>query len=401
MRILMVAPLPFFQSRGAPFQVYHRAKALGKLGHQIDLVTYAVGEDVDLPNVQIHRALPVPFVRQVKVGPSLAKFPLDTLLFLKTVEMLLRRRYDCIHTHLEAGFFGAVLSRPFRLPHVYDMHDDLAETLASSKFTKNKALIGIMRWVVKTTLRSARVIIIVYPELQNTVDALAPGKPTVMIHNTAVTADDAVDASEQAYNTAELLALRRSLGVPERAPLLLYTGTFEPYQGLGELVRSMPAVLADYPDAHYLLVGGLPHQIAEIADLARSLGVEQSLHLPGRRSHEEMPKFMAMADILLSPRSEGTNTPLKLFSYLDAGKAILASNIHSNTQILTPDVALLVDPTSAALAEGAKTLLGDPALCERLARNAQALAEQQFSYDTFITRTSEAYHLLAPQVSAV
>src|SRR5579885_3243866 len=304
----MVAPLPFFQSRGAPFQVYHRAKALGKLGHQIDLVTYAVGEDVDLPNVQIHRALPVPFVRQVKVGPSLAKFPLDTLLFLKTVEMLLRRRYDCIHTHLEAGFFGAVLSRPFRLPHVYDMHDDLAETLASSKFTKNKALIGMMRWVVKTTLRSARVIIIDYPELQNTVDALAPGKPTVMIHNTAVTADDAVDASEQAYNTAELLALRRSLGVPERAPLLLYTGTFEPYQGLGELVRSMPAVLADYPDAHYLLVGGLPHQIAEIADLARSLGVEQSLHLPGRRSHEEMPKFMAMADILLCPRSEGTNT---------------------------------------------------------------------------------------------
>lgn len=393
MRILMVAPLPFFQPRGAPFQVYHRAAVLGRMGHEIDLVTYAVGEEVALPNVRIHRAWPVPGVSSVKVGPSLAKFPLDTLLLLKTLELLARNRYDVIHTHLEAGFFGATLGRLFRLPHVYDMHDDLAETLASSKFTRNPALIGMMRAVVRLTLRSANAIIIVYPELQQTVDALAPGKPTILCHNVAVTAGE--EASASPVDAARLAGLRRELDIPASAPILLYTGTFEPYQGLDLLVESMPTVLAAHPDAVYVLVGGLPEQIAAVAAQARALGVERALRLPGRRPHGEMPAFMALADILLSPRSEGTNTPLKLFSYLDAGKPILATTIRSNTQILTPEVALLVAPSSAELARGANALLADRDLAARLAGEALTLAGS-YSYETFVARTSEAYALLAP-----
>ncbi|MBF6592206.1 MAG: glycosyltransferase, partial [Ktedonobacterales bacterium] len=119
MRILMVAPEPFFQPRGTPFSVFHRARALGRLGHEIDLVTYPIGEAVSLPRVRIIRSGRVPFLRRVKIGPSLAKIPLDALLLVRTVGMLLRHRYDCIHTHEEAGLFGAILSRVFRLPHIY------------------------------------------------------------------------------------------------------------------------------------------------------------------------------------------------------------------------------------------------------------------------------------------
>lgn len=392
MRILMLAPLPFFQPRGAPFQVYHRARVLGEMGHHVDLVTYHVGEDINLPNVQLHRAWPFPGVRSVKVGPSLAKFPLDTLLFLKGFTLLLRHRYDCVHTHLEAGFFGATIGRLFRLPHVYDMHDDLAETLASSNFTHNKLLIGMMRGVVRTTLRSAKSIIIVYPELQNTVDSLAPGKPTMLIHNTAVTAGEDEGTAEE--RAALLADLRRDLDLSANGPVLLYTGTFEPYQGLDALVESMPTVVDAYPDATYVLVGGLPEQIEAIRERARALGVEHALRLPGRRPHQHMPAYMALADILLSPRSEGTNTPLKLFTYLDAGKPILATNIYSNTQVLTPDVALLVNYSADELAQGALTLLADAPLRERLARNARELSAQRFDPEIFATRTAQAYSVL-------
>ncbi len=47
MRILMIAPEPFFEPRGTPFSEFHRIRALTALGHQVDLVTYPFGEDVD------------------------------------------------------------------------------------------------------------------------------------------------------------------------------------------------------------------------------------------------------------------------------------------------------------------------------------------------------------------
>ena len=51
MRILMIAPEPFFEPRGTPFSEYHRIRALLELGHTVDLVTYPFGHDVTLPGL--------------------------------------------------------------------------------------------------------------------------------------------------------------------------------------------------------------------------------------------------------------------------------------------------------------------------------------------------------------
>ena len=55
MRILMIAPQPFFQPRGTPFSEFYRIRALTELGHDVDLVTYPIGEDVDIPGLTIYR----------------------------------------------------------------------------------------------------------------------------------------------------------------------------------------------------------------------------------------------------------------------------------------------------------------------------------------------------------
>ncbi|HUY79344.1 MAG TPA: glycosyltransferase, partial [Ktedonobacterales bacterium] len=116
-----------------------------------------------------------------------------------------------------------------------------------------------------------------------------------------------------------------------------------------------------------------------------------------RRPMEEMPLCMRLADVLVSPRSEGTNTPLKLFSYLAAGKPIVATAIHSNTQVLTPDVALLVAPTGDALAQGTMQLLENSSLGDTLAANGQALAERMYSFDALVRGVAQVYaHVTAP-----
>ena len=64
MKILMIAPEPFFEPRGTPFSEFHRIRALLELGHTVDLVTYPFGKDVSMPGLRVFRCLRPPFVRR-------------------------------------------------------------------------------------------------------------------------------------------------------------------------------------------------------------------------------------------------------------------------------------------------------------------------------------------------
>src|SRR4029434_1208033 len=102
-KILMIAPEPFFEPRGTPFSEYHRIRALGTLGHTVDLVTYPFGRDVELPGLRVFRCLRPPFVRHVRIGPSWTKVPLDAALALTALRRALTENYDAIHSHEEGG----------------------------------------------------------------------------------------------------------------------------------------------------------------------------------------------------------------------------------------------------------------------------------------------------------
>src|SRR3972149_5995545 len=106
MRILTIAPQPFFQPRGTPFSELYRARALTELGHEVDMVTYPIGEDVSMPGLRILRTPRVPGIRRVRVGPSLAKILLDALVFTSSLKRLLTNRHDFLDFSEEAGRQG-------------------------------------------------------------------------------------------------------------------------------------------------------------------------------------------------------------------------------------------------------------------------------------------------------
>ena len=135
----MIAPEPFFEPRGTPFSEFHRIRALTALGHQVDLVTYPFGQDVTMPGLRVFRCLRPPFVRRVKIGPSLAKIPLDALLALTALRRALGGRYDAIHSHEEGGLIGVVLAALLRVPHLYDMHSSLPQQLTNFAFSRSRA----------------------------------------------------------------------------------------------------------------------------------------------------------------------------------------------------------------------------------------------------------------------
>ncbi len=382
----MISPQPFFESRGAPFCVYQHIKALVTLGYEVDLVTYHIGKSVQLPGLRIFRAPAIPFIRGVKPGPSLAKFPLDLTLFLTAALLLCvrRNRYAYIHTHEEAGMMGALLAPLAGCKHMYYMHSDLAQIVASSEFTRSRWLLRCVQAVQRFMVRRADAVVAFYPEIVSQAKRLAPTTPVYMILPTAV------DEELPSVTPDETIQLRRQLKLGE-GPILLYTGTLESYQGIDILLRSIATINVEVPAVRVLIVGGRPDQVARLQQLASELAVTEYVRLVGQRPLEEMPVYMALADILVSPRSKGTHTPLKLYTYLRSGKPMLATDILAHTQILTPEVALLVPPSPQGLAEGAIELLCNRVRAHTLGVCARRMAKEQFSWPAFLEKNRQVY----------
>ena len=393
----MIAPEPFFEPRGTPFSEFHRIRALTALGHQVDLVTYPFGEPVTMAGLRVFRSLRPPFVRRVRIGPSLAKIPLDALLTLTVLRRALSGRYDAIHSHEEGGLIGAILATVLRVPHLYDMHSSLPQQLTNFAFTRSRLVHGVFRAVERFMIRRSRVVIVICPSLQDIAREVEPSAHVIVIEN-------APGSSEAEATAEQTAAVRRSLGLGPSTPFVLYTGTFEAYQGLDLLFEAMAQVNSREPAARLVLAGGKPEQIARARAQVRALGIEGATIFAGERPAAEIPAFLSACDALVSPRSRGTNTPLKIYQYLRSGKPIVATRLLTHTQVLGDDTAILTAATADAFAEGVLAALADRDRAEMIGRAARRLAETKYSYEAYLEKTRQACAALlvdAPPIAAV
>ena len=382
----MLAPEPFFEPRGTPFSEYHRIKALGELGHHVDLVTYPIGRDVELPNLRIFRSFRPPFVRKVRIGPSLTKVALDAFMLLTILRRVLAERYDAIHSHEEMGLVGVWLAKWLGIPHLYDMHSSLPQQLSNFKYSQSSALRGVFNWAEGQMVHKSQVVITICQELQDTVADMGAGERSLLIENVM-----GGDVDEPPSRSAR--QIRAAWGIAADAPLALYTGTFEAYQGVDLLIDAAAIVAKRRPDARVLVVGGEAAQVARAKTAATAAGAAGVI-FTGQQPAREIAGFVQAADVLVSPRIRGTNTPLKIYSYLRSGRPIVATNLLTHTQVLTPEIAKLVDPRPEPLAEAMLALIEDPAERVRLANAARRVAEDKYSRQSYLRRTAEAYRRL-------
>ena len=175
----MIAPEPFFEPRGTPFSEFHRIRALTELGHDVDLVTYPFGQPVTMPRVRIFRCLRPPFVRRVRIGPSLAKVPLDLCLACTAIRRALANRYDAVHSHEEGGVIGVIVAGLTRVPHLYDMHSSLPQQLTNFAFSGSRSLRALFAAIERFMIRHSRVIVVICPSLEETVRQIEPTANTV------------------------------------------------------------------------------------------------------------------------------------------------------------------------------------------------------------------------------
>jgi len=383
MKVLMIAPQPFFEPRGTPISIYQRLHGLSSLGHEVDLLTLPLGIDVDLPRLAIHRTMGLPFITRVKIGPSAPKLLFDILLFFKAIQMLLTRRYDVIHSHEEAAFFAVVLAKLFGVPHIYDMHSSLPEQLRNFEFCNWWPFVALFRWLEGSTIRGSSAVLTIGADLEKQVIALVPNANHILIENMA--------GSMTTAPQPEILAAIRAHFMAKDRPLVVYTGNFERYQGIDLLIDSIGLVVQQRPDVVLAIVGGTPQQVAACKARAESLALGNNVVFTGTVSAVEAVHFLFAADILVSPRTDGLSVPLKIYSYLRSGRPTVATNIYAHTQILNENISVITEQNPESYSAGILRLVNDPQCREEFGMRAQAFAKAELSLESYLDKLEQAY----------
>ena len=375
MKILMLAPQPFFQPRGTPISVYFRLQALADLGHEVDLVTYHLGEDRNFPHLKIHRIPSLFFIKKIKVGPSFAKIPMDFLLLCKSFRLLMSKSYDIIFTHEEASWFGTALAKLKKIPHLYDMHSSLPQQLENFRFSRSKILKKIFMSLERYVLRNSQSIIVICLDLLKKLEREKVAHKATLIENF-------LDFDHPAYKEEQIKEERMKYASPEDK-IVLYTGNFESYQGIPLFLEA--SALMDEKSIVFLLVGGNPSHVEEMKKRASELKIADRVRFTGQVSPSKVSLYIAMADVLVSPRTAGTNTPLKIYSFIKSGKPVVATNLWTHSQVLSEKISVLVDPDPKSFAHGILFALNDPEASER-ALTAKKMAEKDYTFDNYKTK---------------
>ncbi len=375
----MLAPEPFFQPRGTPISIYFRLQALSDLGHESDLVTYPLGEERSLKNLKIHRIPSLFFIKKIKVGPSFAKIPLDFLLFCKATWLSMWNSYDLVFSHEEAAWFGTALAKIRRIPHVYDMHSSLPQQLENFRFSRSRILKRIFTALERYVLRNSHSIIVICLDLLQKLEREGVAQKGILLENF-------LDFDYPEYSQSQVHQERKKFA-PKGEKIALYTGNFEPYQGIPLLLEA-GAELRE-KSVVFLLVGGNPAHVEEMKKRARELNVEDNVQFTGQVSPLQIQLYTKMADVLVSPRLSGTNTPLKIYSFLKSGKPVVATNLWTHTQVLNDKIAVLVDPNPQSLAAGILFALFDREASQR-AFAAKTMAEKEFTFENYKKKINQA-----------
>jgi glycosyltransferase involved in cell wall biosynthesis len=133
--------------------------------------------------------------------------------------------------------------------------------------------------------------------------------------------------------------------------------------------------------------------------MAAGLGIASRVHFLGPRPVQELAALLRQADVLVSPRLKGLNTPMKIYSYLDSGTAVLATRLRTHTQVLDDRTAYLVAPEPTALGLGLATLLSDRALRERLGARARAYVQEEFTPEAAWRKLASFYDAMEAKVA--
>jgi glycosyltransferase involved in cell wall biosynthesis len=384
-RVLVIAPHPFFEERGTPIAVRAVLETLSELGHELHVLTYHIGQDLQVPNCHVHRIPRIPGVSEVPPGLSFKKLLCDAVLSAKCLKLVRQIDFDLIHAMEEAAFLAMIVKRMRGTPYVYDMDSALA-LQALEKWPPLKVFRPLMIWLERLAIRDSFAVLAVCRLLEERALAAAPGTLVERLE----------DMSTLPHTMPPTEDLRGELGFS--GPIVLYVGNLERYQGIDLLLSAFGQIVNQLSDVHLVLIGGRSEHIRHYSKRARQLGIDQRTHFVGPKPHALLKGYLVQADVLASPRISGINTPMKIYSYLDSGTPVLATRLPTHTQVLDDEIAFLAEPTAEGLAESLLSVFSDEDRRSKIAAEARVRVRDEYSREAFQRKLGRFYARLQEEL---
>jgi glycosyltransferase involved in cell wall biosynthesis len=348
MKVLFLAPQPFYRLRGMCLAQKRCLEALSSAGCAVRVLAFPFGSDVTLPGLRISRLPVIPFTRDVPIGFSPQKLAYNALLFLYLAVHLPFNRYDVVHACEESAVIAAFFRLFFRFRLVYDMDDVLSARLRKSGAVRSGPVLRAVSALERFALRRADSVLTNSADT-NAYAAAHAGRGVVFYdHIPPIPAPSPAGPSDAAG-----------------APLIVYAGNLEPYQGMHLLLAALPEVFGASA-ARCVVIGGEPAQIAGYSARAAALGLSSRVTWAGKMDIEETFEALQKADVLVSPMCEDKAVPSKVYMYMAAARPIVATDTANHASLLKNGSAVIVQPEPAALARGILEVLSDRALAAAL-----------------------------------
>lgn len=384
MRILKIAPTPFFADRGCHVRILEETKVLMNLGNNVTICTYHNGRDIE--GLNIKRILKIPWYKKLEAGPSYHMLYLDALLLLRSIQCIIKEKPDIIHAHLHEGvFIGKFLSKFSKTPLVFDAQGSLVGEMIAHEFVNKDTLLYRLFHKIERVLSDAPGAIITSNKqmadiLENEFNI--NGEKIFVIQDGVN-----VDFFRPGLDTGEI---RKQLSIHTNKKIIVYLGLLNKYQGVDLLIESIPYVVNEISDVHFLIMG-FPNEEYYIKK-AKKLNIAEYVTFTGRINYFEAHLYLNLGDIAVSPKitlsGEGNG---KIYNYIACGLPTVVFDFPINREILGNIGVYAKKVSSESLAEEMIKLLLNDKKRKELSNKVREKAVNEYSWKAIGRKIMEVY----------
>lgn len=327
MRILMVAPVPFFVDRGTPMRILEEALALEKKGMIIDIVTYHLGRDVcelrESSRIKVYRIVRLLFwYTKKEAGADWQKVILDMLLIWKTSKIVFLNKPDIIHAHLHEGvLIGWIVKKIFfwrKIKLVADFHGELVSEMESHGYLNNKIVRGVFNFLERIIFKLGDFTLASSNELLSRIKSL--GKT----NNLEVILDGVNIQKYQELNVEK-----------KKTDILtvIYSGAFVSNKGIDVLLAAIFKIKSmQLPGIKFILAGGPKENIEKFI---KNKNLSDIVEIISPLDYADLPRVNKLGDVAVDPKTSAFGQASgKILQYMAAGLPVICFDRENNRNYL-------------------------------------------------------------------
>ncbi|HEY5501634.1 MAG TPA: glycosyltransferase family 4 protein [Candidatus Humimicrobiaceae bacterium] len=386
-KILNIVPTPFFADRGCHMRILGEMQALSKYGYQNIICTYHNGRNLE--GLDIRRIINIAWYKKLEAGPSWHKFYIDILLFFKAASVYIKEKPDIIYGHLHEGAFVGGLVKYLvsfgKVPLVFDVQGSLTSELGTFNWLKSKPIKWLFHNFEKFICKMPDFFIcssLSNGEIIKNRFHIKPEKVKVVI--------DGVHTDF--FNRPPKKGFKSKLGIPEDAPLIIFTGALLAAKGIWNLVDAIPIVLSRNKNIHFLIVG---YPVEETEKKISELGIGANVHMTGMVDYFDLPDYLLISDIAVEPKVDKAGEASgKVINYMGAGLPVVCFDSQNNRRFLEDGGIYAGENKIENLADKMLWAVDNPDKAKLLGEMNKKRVEKVFSWNNSIKDTVEAFQML-------